>query len=217
MKKILVIVASAMAVGAQAVVVGQTDTFTSDIQNWGGGASPTWISTGGPAGAGDGFLQVTGHGGGGPGSKVAVLNSNQWSGNYSLLGAAPVISVDMKNLGSTALIMRLILMTGGTSTQWVSQSSANLAVGSAWQHFTFTLSSSQFNEVETGSPATSFADTLANMSQIMFRHHPDATATDGVAIVGSVGIDNVHVTPEPASFLALGLGVLAVMRRRKRS
>ena len=47
------------------VTLGQTDTFNTNTQSW-AGANPSWTSTGGPAGAGDGFLQLHSIGGSGP-------------------------------------------------------------------------------------------------------------------------------------------------------
>src|SRR5689334_12833204 len=103
----LVLSGAALAVagiaGAQ-VVAGQTDTFSADTQSW-QGASPSWISTGGPAGAGDGFLQLVSTGQSGPGSHMAGYNTLQWDGNYTAAGVAAV-SADFNDLGSTDLVMR---------------------------------------------------------------------------------------------------------------
>ena len=73
-----------------AVTAGQTDTFAGgSLDNWFAGGlgvgsvppvPPSVQSTGGPAGAGDGYMLVTGLGGGGPGSRIAVINTAQWSG-----------------------------------------------------------------------------------------------------------------------------------------
>src|SRR4051794_2593506 len=106
MNKALFCVAVLSAVvSAQAqVTLGQTDTFSSTVQAW-AGAQPTWISTGGPAGSGDGFLQLHSIGGSGPTSKMAGNNSAQWSGNYTAANVT-AISVDLKNLGATALNIR---------------------------------------------------------------------------------------------------------------
>jgi hypothetical protein len=68
------------------------DTFQGGtLLGWGGGASPTNIATGGPAGAGDRYLQVTGSGAGGAGGVPATSNGVQWSGNYSAAGVTAIL------------------------------------------------------------------------------------------------------------------------------
>src|SRR5438105_22417 len=91
----------AVASSFSQVVAGQTDTFPANTMSW-NGAQPTWVSTGGPAGAGDAFLQFHSIGGSGTGSHMAGFNGLQWSGNYTAAGVGAV-SVDFENLGQTEL------------------------------------------------------------------------------------------------------------------
>src|SRR5947208_1760411 len=93
---------------AYAVTPGQTDTFAGgSLDNWFAGGlglgsvppvPPSVQPTGGPAGAGDSYMLVTGVGGTGPGSRIAVLNTAQWSGNY-LTSGVPSMGMDLKNFG----------------------------------------------------------------------------------------------------------------------
>src|SRR3954464_14013122 len=92
---------------AGAVVVGQIDTFQDGIDNWFAGGlgfgqvppiPPQVVLTGGPGGAGDAFLQITGLGGNGPGSKITAINGTQWAGDYLAAGVTS-IALDLRNLG----------------------------------------------------------------------------------------------------------------------
>lgn len=202
-----------MAAAASAqVVLGQTDTFDADVMDW-QGAEPTWISGGGPGGAGDAFLQLHSTGQGGPGGKMAGFNSLQWAGDFIGAGVG-AIDVDFANLGDTDLDMRLVFFDATLDTQWESLTVYSLAAGSDWTHATFALQESDFVQV---SGTTSFADTLGNVNRMMFRHNP--TPDDGgVKILATMGIDNIHggaPVPEPASLAAVGLGLGFLLRRRK--
>ena len=64
------------------IVVGQIDDFEDGtLMNWGGGANPVNIPTGGPAGANDNYLQITADRPSGTASRLAVFNDFQWSGD----------------------------------------------------------------------------------------------------------------------------------------
>lgn len=193
---------------------GQTDTFASNTQNW-SGANPSWISSGGAGGATDGFLQLISVGGvSGANSKMAGYNTAQWSGNYTAAGVG-AISVDFNNLAQNALEMRLVFFDAGASTQWVSSASAVLPASPGWNHFVFTIDPAQF--VRT-SGTSSFAATLGSAGRMMFRHDPGPPSSSGVMIAATLGVDNVHAVPvpEPASICAVSLGILALVRRRRR-
>src|SRR3712207_3063500 len=74
-----------------AVTIGHVDTFEDgSTEGWfvpGPHPSPPAnIATGGPDGTGDHYLQLTAIGGGGPGSRMTVLNESQWQGSYSGAG-----------------------------------------------------------------------------------------------------------------------------------
>jgi len=57
-------------------------------------------------------MLVTGLGGAGPGSRIAVINTAQWSGNYLTSGVSS-IGIDLKNFGNTDLTVRLLFEDHG--------------------------------------------------------------------------------------------------------
>lgn len=198
------------AVQAQ-VSLGQVDTFDTDTMFW-QGANPTWTAGGGPGGAADAFLHLHSTGQGGPQSKMAAYNQSQWSGDFITAGIAS-IGVDLNNLGDSALVMRIVFFDTNRSTQWESLSSASLSAHSGWQHFSFSLDSSNFVQTEG---STSFASTLSAANQMMFRHNPNPS-NGGVTILADLGVDNISANPvpEPASLLVFSLGIPMLMRRRR--
>ena len=208
---IIALVVAASSAGAQ-ITGGQIDKFPTSTMGW-QGAAPAWVSTGGPAGAGDGFLRLTSNGAGGPGGKMAGYNSIQWAGNYLAAGVTS-IAVDFHNLGPTSLEMRLVMFDIGTTTQWVSNSSVILPTGSAWTHAIFAFDEPSFTRTQG---TTSFHDTIVDANRIMFRHDPGAPSNNGVSISGILGIDNVQAVPEPLSLLGLTAASAWIVRRRKKA
>ena len=105
------------AVPVSALSVGQIDTFQDGTtQGWhvGGGpnlpeAFPPVIPDGGPNGSGDQFLQVESTGGAGPGSRLSVLNTSQWAGNY-VAASITAIAMDVRNFGPEDLSLRLLFV-----------------------------------------------------------------------------------------------------------
>ena len=101
-----------------AVTIGQVDNFEDGTtQNWvinllGMGSPPSPpanIPTGGPAGVGDNYLQLTSTGIlNTAGSRLVGVNyMHQWTGNYIAAGITS-LSMDVNNLGNTDLYLRLL-------------------------------------------------------------------------------------------------------------
>src|SRR5438270_11878626 len=70
-----------------AIAPAQVDTFTDDTpEGWAQGAvsplQPTVITSGGPGGSADAYLQNVSSGNFGAGGKMVMINSSQWSGHY---------------------------------------------------------------------------------------------------------------------------------------
>ena len=102
LRVVLVLALSLTASTAWAVPVGFDDFEDGTTAGWDVGnpaghpAPPVNISTGGPAGAGDAYLQLQAFGGGGSGSRLSVLNVSQWTGDFS---RRPAIGMDVNNFG----------------------------------------------------------------------------------------------------------------------
>ena len=89
-----------LSAGAFAVVDGQIDDFEDGTeQGWDEGPEspnpPLNVATGGPAGAGDNYLENVSIGGVGttPGKSLVQMNSLQWTGNYT---AAEITEIHMQ-------------------------------------------------------------------------------------------------------------------------
>ena len=193
---------------AFAVSFGMTDTFAGVSTNgWSTGAAsplpPVAQAGGGPAGAADDFLLLSATGSPGAGGRLVAFSGAQWAGNYLQAGVA-AITLDVNNLGSTSLALRLVL-EGSLGTA-VTQDVVLLPAAGGWQHASFSL-------------AGAGAAVLGDVLRYRLIHNPDAT-TLGPVVLASLGIDNVSAVPEPgpAPLLAAGLAVLGLLglRRQRR-
>ena len=117
-------------------ILGQSDTFsTTSTLNWTNGApatDPLVISTGGPAGAGDGYLQVTANNSGSAG-KLTIFNRSQWAGDFSAAGIFS-IEMDLANFGASALSLRVALKSGtfSNSPGFLSTTAFALSADGQW-------------------------------------------------------------------------------------
>jgi hypothetical protein len=214
-----------MALAAQ-VTVGHRDTFEDGTtQGWMtsllGSPNPTPpvnVPTGGPAGAGDHFLQLTSLGGTGPGSRLAVNNPTPaWTGNYLAAGVGG-IGMDLNNLGSTDLFIRIGFEnpTAGPPTDIAFSSTPFLLpAGGGWMHATFSFADlvPLIGDVST---------VMSNVTVFRIYNSEDPNFPNPEfpipAVVATLGVDNITATPEPASLALLGTGLLAlgaVARRRR--
>jgi PEP-CTERM motif len=207
---------------AGAVVVGQTDTFQDlTTDGWFAGllgmmppVPPHVVATGGPGGAGDAFLEITGLGGLGAGSKITALNNAQWAGNYLAAGVTG-IAMDLKNLGLTELTVRLQLedaMGGPPADEAVTSFGAVLAVGGDWARFVFPISPADLTVV--------VGDAATLLSQVTFlRIIQNPLPGESAPVVGVLGVDNISAIPEPSSLALIASAALAgfMAYRRRRS
>ncbi|MEQ1932867.1 MAG: hypothetical protein ABL962_03165 [Fimbriimonadaceae bacterium] len=185
-----------------AVTLNQVDTFQDgSLMNWAGGSNPVNIATGGPAGAGDKYLQISATGG-----FLASFCQAQWIGNFTGAGVNR-IEVDLRNTGANPLVVRLVLFAANFD-RWSSTASVTLPANSQWVHASFNLVESNF--VHTTGTGT-FPAMMANMNRIMFRHEPTITS-GGTAVTGQLGIDNVtayaNVTQVPPASYSIVMGIL---------
>jgi hypothetical protein len=191
------------APAAAQVVIGQTDTFQDGTtRNWTGPPPPNQpvnVPTGGPAGAGDEFLRITSTGMTGAGSRLAVLNDQQWSGGQTYSPAVSGISMDLENLGGTPLTVRLAFQDTSSNT-YSSTTGFSLPADGTWHHALFSLLDPNMTSLG-GSPP--FSTALASGIQEMRIIDAAAPAFVGDVIAATLGIDNITAVPEPGSMAML--------------
>lgn len=189
-----------LAESARAVVFGQVDTFQDGTtMNWANGAPGNLVNidTGGPAGAGDRYLQLSSNGNLGVGGRLTTFNLQQWLGNYIAQGVN-AIEIDLRNTGTTSLNMRLAFKAQNlmNSPGYLS-APVMLAPGSGWQHFSISLAPANMIPVGGPAPYNTFFSTGIGDARII--NEVGTVNLNGDLIVGQVSIDNIHAVPEPAS------------------
>ena len=211
----IMIVVGLTSTAQAAPILRQVNDFeagtTQGWTNGGGATDPANVNTGGPAGTGDNFLRVTSRGGGGAGSRLAVFNrAGQWTGNYVTPGVT-AIEMDLKNFGTTPLMMRVGLQES-TGSRYASTTPFNLPADGLWHHATFNLSTGALTRSSGG---TAIPTALTRISELRVIH---SVAADFMAdpIATSVGIDNVRAVPEPGAAGVLGVLAAAWLGRRRR-
>jgi hypothetical protein len=190
-----------------AVAIGQIDDFEDGTtQDWQSGLSnpngPANVATGGPAGAGDSFLQLTSSGSG-SGGKLVAFCTDQWAGDYLAAGLNS-IQMQVKNLGATNLVLRLIFENEVVGQSLGTISPVNLPAGSDWTTVSFSLAAGNL----TGG---SYAAVMNNVTTFDIAHGPNpiSARSSSPNIVAQLGVDNITAVPEPNAI------ALAVAARRR--
>jgi hypothetical protein len=196
-----------LATPASAITIGQVDDFQDGtLQGWGGGSSYANRASGGPAGAGDRYLEIDSLG-----FALGAFNTAQWSGDYAAAGVASV-SFDLDNFGPDTVSLRIMIFTpgcaggAGACTAWTSTNATVLTSGSGWLTSSFSLTEAEMTRVLG---TDSFITTLQNVERLLIRHDDGAPSPPGgtVPVVDAVlGVDNVM--PEPSALAGLVAGVL---------
>lgn len=199
----------------QALTLGQVDTFqdgTTDGWTTGHGG-PTNIPNGGPAGAGDAYMQVVSTGGSGTDSKLIVFNASQWLGDYTDAGITG-ITLDLDNFSTQTLSMRLALFQS-RGVGYAVTTPFSLPPDSNWHQAFFPLVAADFTAL--GSPSVSFANLLTNFTGQLRILDSASPSVDGDSIAATLGVDDVMAVPEPTTFLmvAAALAVMPFCRRRR--
>ena len=221
----LAILAAPSAAVAGPLTVGMTDTFQSlTTEGWFAGGlgfgsvppfPPVVVGTGGPAGAGDAFLKVTGVGGVGPGSRLVAINGLQWTGDF-LAAGIDAIGMDLINLGQTDLTIRLLFenpMGAPPTIEGVTSLGAVLPAGGGWTHVLFPIDPASLALlVSAGGTA---ADLLSDTTLMRIIHA--SSAGDAEPVVGVLGVDNIQTVPEPMTLLLLSTGAAMFAARRRRT
>jgi len=194
------------------VVLGQVDDFhDGTTNNWTNNAGTFSNVDGGPLGPGDLYLEVVGNGGSGPGSHLAIHNSDQWAGDYLAAGVS-AIRLDMANFGDTDLAMRFMIFSG--FNLFTSTIPADVPADGVWRSYTLGMSPADLTQVSGSDPAET---ALSDVQQLLFRHDTDGTSgiPGGTPVVGTLGMDNITAIPEPAAFTLLALCTVTAARQRR--
>ena len=213
MKKILLIlvvtVLSALPQLALAVTLGQTDVFedAGDTEGWGGGdginvpfpISSTQVSTGGPEGTDDGYLQI-----GSQNFHLGTWSQVQWTGDYLSAGVG-AISMDLNLLaGSSAVQLRILIFGPGGSFASIDRTPPVIQID--WNNYVFGLNASELVHVANGTGVLD--DTLAAVTKVLVRHDypiPTPPSFHPQHITATVGIDNITALssiPAPAATIS---------------
>ena len=196
-----------LAPPADAVVNGQLDDFEDGTSmNWAGYMIS--VPTGGPAGAGDHYLELIADGGG-SGGRLTTFNLQQWLGNYVAQGVT-AIEFDLRNQSAVTLSIRLAFKSQNLmNAPGYLSAPVILAVGSGWQHFTISIAAA--NMIPIGGPAAYNTFFSTGIGDARIINEAGATNLNGDFVVGQLGIDNIHAVPEPApaALLAGGLVLFA--------
>jgi hypothetical protein len=211
-------------------VVGQLDDFQSGAGTWQGGGQLTHtdaskvITTGGPAGAGDQFLQIDSSVGSDDtqaAPRLLAISSTpatEWGGNFVTAGVTGV-TMDLMNPNSIALTMRVAFRDGTSmsSPAYVTNNAAafTLPADGQWHHVTFNFIPTDMTTVGTPGDFTTFLESVQE-----FRIVDSATASymgDQFQTQTYFDVDNIQAVPEPAALVltVLGLSALVAVRLRR--
>ena len=207
---------------AWSITAGQIDDFQdSTTQGWSVGGTPPVppmnVSSGGPDGVGDAYLELNSHGGAGAGSRLAVDNAVQWTGDY-LNGGFTHIVIDASLFSSPSVSLRLAL--SGPGGAFVSADPVVVPSFTNWQLIEFSLDPADLIAVPEGGDLDL---TLLNVTSLRLFHSsgPPELGLGGIPkgepIAAILGVDNIEVVPEPSSWLMLvaGSGLLSALYRRR--
>lgn len=186
---------------AQSITLNQVDTFQGSLNSWTDGHAANNvanITTGGPNGAGDGYLQVS-SGSFDSEPRLITFNQTQWTGNYVAAGVGS-ISMQLKNFGTAALPIRIAIRdaTGsftiapGYST--VNADAFSLPADGQWHLATFNLTTSDMIAVGGTLPALSTWLTNIHDFRLISSTQP---ALIGDSISARIGVDAITALPPP--------------------
>jgi len=202
----LAIVSGASALPALALTHGRVDTFSSgSTEGWVSPAAnphpPLVVASGGPAGAGDGYVFVTGMAGP-PRSELAALNVTQWAGDYLQAGVSE-LQMDCWNAGNFALVLRIQISRFsplGKPTDVVVSKPIVLPPGRGWVPVVVSIA---LNDMRTLLGDARMALSGACEVQIVQGEarvlHAEDDACPPDFVIGALGVDNFRANGSPTA------------------
>ncbi len=192
----LVVCGLLMPQEVRAIACGQVDDFEGGTtMGWMEGLfspnPPTNVANGGPSGAGDNYLRNVSSGAAGPGSRMVMFNTLQWTGNYLAAGVTR-IEADMANFGASPLSMRIAIE--GTATRFGSSAAVALPADGQWHSVTFDLTSADLSLI---SGLATLDTVLGNVQTLRILSAAAGPSWQGDAIVATLGVDNITAIVVP--------------------
>ena len=209
-----------------AILIGIVNDFqNSTVEGWSHGSPspvpPEPVADAGPNGAGDHALRIFTTGVSfGAGSRYIAFNGNSnWQGDYLATGVTG-IRVDINNIGSDALDLRVAINGPGG---WFTSPAVIVAPGGGWHAELLSLLISDLSYVGGGTEEVE--ETLAEVSDIQLYSAADPDFGPGriprgdLREGGDALFDNITAVPEPTSTVlgSLSLCALLIFRSRARS
>jgi hypothetical protein len=203
----LPLVVLSLALSCPALELGQRDSFQDGTtQFWEGGANPTNIPSGGPFGAGDAFCSIESIGGGGPGSRLAAFNLEQWVGDYRANGIRS-LDLHLNNPSDRALLIRVVLF-GPQGSRFTSINPVRLAPGQEWTWGNLPLHREALIRVLGNE---TWDQVITGVSRLMIRHDDEPPSSGGSVIVARLGFDNVLASEGPTAIPTSARAVRGVL------
>ncbi|HSV14264.1 MAG TPA: hypothetical protein VLI90_08390 [Tepidisphaeraceae bacterium] len=212
------LLASALIAPAHATVTfAQLDDFQDGTtMGWQQGFQatnpPANVATGGPAGAGDRYLQNISTGGFGASSRQVMFNNAQWTGDFFHAGVTRINAM-LANFGSTTLSMRVAMQGGTNFSEYSSTNAISLPADGAWHAVTFEMDPTTMTLVAGTDPLSDVLSSVIQFRMLSSSSGPTYTGADPIA--STLGVDNVRALTLPGDATLDGkvdvadLGVLA--------
>ena len=216
---------------AAAVSTTQLDSFgDGTTQGWEMGVPSvtathmTIITDGGPAGAGDNFLQVVADGTPVAGGRLTFLNKAQWAGDYISAGIT-AIAMDLNNISASETLNLRLAINGGfldSSSTFIgglfaTSASVTLDSGSGWTHLVFPLLPGDLVPVSGRSGVTG-NDVMVALGDVLELRLLNSATPDwnGLPVSATLGIDNITAVPLPPALVLFASGLVALLAKRRR-
>lgn len=190
--KMWLIITALLISSALAIVANQYDDFEDGTtQGWRSGnqnpTPPSNVASGGIGGVNDNYLSATASGTSGSGSKLVIMNSTQWAGNYISAGVQSV-SMHIKNFSDTVLTMRLALR--GPGGDFWSVNPVIVDASTDWQPIAFSVLPTNL----TG--GANVNSTLSGVTNVRILHSVSG-GYSGDIIEAQIGLDNITAAAQP--------------------
>ena len=204
---------------SSAVTLFQVDDFSNGPAGWlEGNPSPNPPVATGIGNDGSPYLRNDSSGGGGPGSRMAMFNDLQWTGDY-IGGGIRAIQLEAGTFGPDTINLRLAFNgPGGWFTTAAVPITNNNPGDPQWQTFTFEIMPNDLSHVAQGNG--SYTDTMSNVTRMEIFSGGNALSAGslirGESINSSLILDQIKAVPEPSSLALVMITAFAVLTRRKR-